>query len=120
MTENRLTDLTYLNDISMGDDSLVIEMVELFLENAPPTMENLKSHESEGNWEKLAAEAHKFKPTLSYMGMEDAKQLLIEIEQDAKKGTNLETIDTRIEELQSYCQKAYGELQSKLKQMQGG
>ncbi|MDX1671998.1 MAG: Hpt domain-containing protein, partial [Balneolaceae bacterium] len=95
-------------------------MVEMFLENAPPTLENLKTHESESNWEKLAAEAHKFKPTLSYMGMEDAKDLLIEIEQDAKNESNLESIDARIDELQSYCEQAYDELQTELKQLQGG
>jgi len=114
MSDQRLTDLSYLEEMGMGDASLVIEMVELFLENTPESLRQLKKYNSEEKWTLLAAEAHKLKPNLSYMGLEGAKKTIIEIEEIAKNQTELDSIEEKIHEVEEICKQAYTELQDRL------
>lgn len=114
MSDQPLTNLSYLESLGMGDDSIVIEMVELFLENTPESLRLIKKYKSEGDWSQLAAEAHKLKPNLSYMGLEGAKETVIEIEEIAKNQTDLDSLDDKIGEVEEVCKRAYSELHDRL------
>lgn len=114
MSEQPITDLSYLEEMGMGDDSLVIEMVELFLENTPESLSQLRKYHTEENWSQLAAEAHKLKPNLSYVGLEGAKKKVIEIEKSAKNQTNLDSVEGKINEIEETCRQAYIELRDRL------
>ena len=114
-----MTDLSYLEEMGMGDNALIIEMVELFLENTPETLRRIKKHRDEENWTQLAAEAHKLKPNLSYMGLEGAKQTVIEIEKMAKSQSDLDAVEAKIDEVEIICKKAYTELQDRLVHLKG-
>lgn len=98
----------------MDDSSLVEEMIALFLKNTPTMVANLKRFNEQEQFEKLREEAHKYKPTLSYMGMEKANLLLTDIEKFAKERTNLERIPGKIRRLEELCDKAGSELQQVL------
>lgn len=101
----------------MDDKGLVAEMVQLFLENAPLALSNLKELSSKQNWKRFAEEAHKLKPNLAYMGMNQTKALLEEVEGFAKKKQQLGSIPSKIEIIDRRCQKAYAELREALKQI---
>lgn len=117
MSSQKITDLTYLESISMDDEGLVAEMINLFLENSPLMLKNLNAFYEEGDFKKLSAEAHKYKPTLSYMGMENAKEILVEIEESAKSKTNTDQILEKIRFLEEQCNQAKFELTEALKQI---
>lgn len=117
MANRGLTDLSYLENLGMGDESLIIDMVELFLENTPESLRLIKKYESEKNWVKLSAEAHKLKPNLSFVGLEQAKALLLEVERSAKNKSNLETVGSNIQQIGEICERAYAELEETLKKL---
>lgn len=114
MGNNTVIDLDYLNDLSMGDDTLVIEMIELFLDSSPEVIHNLRRHHKEENWKSLSGEAHKFKTTLSYMGMNQVKMIVEEIEEKAKQQEKDEETEEKIDRIEEMCKQAYGELNQKL------
>lgn len=77
-------DMTYLEDLSGGDATLIKEMIGLFLSQTPGYLERLAEHIDAGDWSNAQSMAHHIKPTLAYMGAEDMRQALIHIEQLAK------------------------------------
>ena len=118
MGEESVTDLSYLREVAMGDEEIVAETVRAFLEDAPNGLANLKTHFSNQNWEKLAAQAHKIKPNLDYMGMKRAKELILEIEEQAKTESISDDLGDHIREFDSLCQTAFTELSEKVEQLE--
>lgn len=118
MSDKPLTDLSYLEDMGMGDDLLIIEMIELFLNNTPETLRSMKKHETNGEWKKLSAEAHKLKPNLSYMGLDGAKEIILELEETIRTDTDLGAVSGMIREIEAICNQAYEELSARLSNLQ--
>lgn len=117
MGEYNTIDLTYLEDISGGEEEIIVEMIQLFLDNAPIAIHNIREHYEQEDWDKLAREAHKFKPNLAYMGIEDGRELTEQIEQTAKKQDGTGGLGEKIDRVESICERAYGELNSVLKDL---
>ncbi|MDR8391902.1 Hpt domain-containing protein [Aliifodinibius sp. S!AR15-10] len=117
MSEQRLTNLSYLEEVGMNDEDLLIEMVEMFLKNTPDSIEQLRQHHKEDNWKKLSAEAHKLKPNLSYVGLEQAREIVINIEKTAKTEPNPDELLQQIDEVDEICQIAYEELKERLREL---
>lgn len=115
--DNQLTDLSYLREVAMGDEAIVIETTEAFLEDIPEAVENMQDHFVNQEWEKLYKQAHKIKPGLKYMGMERASELILEIENQAKSGEISEDLGSQIKEFISLCQKALEELSHKIEDL---
>nr|NIT56047.1 hypothetical protein [Fodinibius sp.]NIU59026.1 hypothetical protein [Phycisphaerae bacterium]NIV11044.1 hypothetical protein [Fodinibius sp.]NIW95334.1 hypothetical protein [Phycisphaerae bacterium]NIY24631.1 hypothetical protein [Fodinibius sp.] len=51
MDNKPVTDLSYLREIAMGDDSIVIETTEVFLEDVPSAIENIQEHYESEEWQ---------------------------------------------------------------------
>lgn len=90
-------------------------MIRLFLEDAPIAIDKMKTLTDRGEWSLVAAEAHKLKPNLSYMGLDETKDLLVELEGYAKKEEETEKIGPLIVKIKERCDRAYGELEKELK-----
>lgn len=116
MTKNRAVDLSYLNKMAMGDVRIIRETVESFLQSTPEALANLQEYLEQQKWDKLAKEAHKIKPNLIYMGMSEAHEILLKIEQQAKGG-NTEGIEKRIHTFSVICNQALDELLQKVNEM---
>lgn len=110
-------DLGYVKDLSGGDDVIVIELIELFLVNAPEAIDNIKKYYENEDWKKLGEEAHKIKPNMAYMGAEKARVLIEEIEKSAKDRSSPDDIGKKIERVESICDQAYAELNSVLEDL---
>lgn len=117
MSEKQITNLSYLEEIGMGDDELLIEMIEMFIKNTPETLNTLREYNREEDWKMLSAEAHKFKPNLSYVGLEEAHQIVLEIEKTAKNESDPEGFSAEIDRLDDICQQAYKELNVQLEEL---
>ncbi|MDR2927177.1 MAG: hypothetical protein LBV41_03080 [Cytophagaceae bacterium] len=63
--------MTYLNSIADGDDEIVIELINIFLEQIDEFTEKLDRFFYEKNWRGVAALAHKAKSSVISMGMEE-------------------------------------------------
>ncbi len=117
MSEQRITNLSYLEELDTGDDGLIVEMVEMFLENTPRSIDLLQQHLDNNNWKKLGAEAHKLKPNLSYVGLDQAHEIIIKIEKMAKDDPDPEQLGNNIGKLNTICIQAYKELEEHLQEL---
>ena len=117
MSDQRITNLSYLEQLDTGDDEIIVEMVEMFLENTPESIELLEKHVKAGNWKKLGAEAHKLKPNLSYVGLDQARDIILEIENLAKNDPDAGQLKAKIEQLNGICKQAYRELEEQLQEL---
>lgn len=81
MTKFKEADMSYLEDLSGGDSTLIIEMIRLFLAQTPGYLDTLADHIKNGDWTNSYSMTHHIKPTLAYMGAEDMRSALIHIEQ---------------------------------------
>jgi HPt (histidine-containing phosphotransfer) domain-containing protein len=109
-------DLTYLHKMTSGDNEIILETVQIFLKSMPQILINLQNYCDHQEWEKLAAEAHKIKPDLIYMGISEAHQLILSIETKAK---NKETgeIEKQIKAFSGICNQALTELPKKVNEL---
>jgi PAS domain S-box-containing protein len=77
-------DLSYLKSVSNNNESFITEMVATFLETMPRSIEEIRAFAQQKEWEKLARATHKIKPSVTLMGLHQAKESAIEIEITAK------------------------------------
>ncbi len=105
MTENESQDvldaavLDELRDLAGPDDpSLLIEVIDLFLEDAPGHINNLQQHVADSDMEGLEHAAHALKSSSAYVGAMILSGLCREIERIGREGAE-DGAAARIEEL---------------------
>jgi HPt (histidine-containing phosphotransfer) domain-containing protein len=107
-------DLTYLEGIAEGDNGIVKELIEIFIDQMPEFKNGFEDNLRGKNWLKIAALAHKAKSSVVSMGMKElgevdlknlellAKQLRIEelnrkeVTSEAQK-LEIDTLESNIE-----------------------
>ncbi|MFK7048946.1 MULTISPECIES: Hpt domain-containing protein [Flavobacterium] len=67
--------------ISDDDDDFVRQIITLFIEEVPEDVRQIKEGIEEKDYAKAYGYAHKTKPTLDLLGMEAAKEEILQIEQ---------------------------------------
>jgi len=110
----RITDLSYLVSICGDDDDFKTEMIETFLKNTPPLINDMKNYLIESEWKMIGDIAHKMKPSFTFMGIHSAKDLILSIEKQGRMQENIKEIPTMILELESICLGAFAELETEL------
>lgn len=106
--------LTYLKQIAEGNDSFIIEMIEMFLNKTPQALEKLNSSYHEKNWDEMKQIAHRIKPSFGYIGLPDTQKMLAEIEKLSEEHTNPERMAELVEEVQVVSKSVFVQLQSAL------
>lgn len=66
----KVIDLTYVNNVTMGDKELEKELFQIFLGQIPEFSSTFDHALAEKDWLKIAATAHKAKASILAMGME--------------------------------------------------
>jgi len=111
---NRITDLSYLVSLCGDDDDFKTEMIETFLKNTPPLINDMKNYLLDSEWKKIGDIAHKMKPSFSFMGIHTAKELILNIERLGRQMEDVASIPTMVLELESICNEAFSELETEL------
>lgn len=97
-------DLTYLESMSMGDQEMVNEMIQIFLDQIPEFTNGLKDHYDKGDYIALGALAHKAKSSVAVMGMDALTVILKDLELKAKASIEIDSysnlIDTFITQIE--------------------
>lgn len=83
---NEPLDLSYLREMSGDNTEFIIEMIDVFKEQTPIYMADLADAVSKQDWVRVSSCAHKIKPTFAYLGREDAKEHMQEMEHTAREG----------------------------------
>jgi HPt (histidine-containing phosphotransfer) domain-containing protein len=109
------SDLNYLKKYSSDDDEFVIEMVELFVANTPGFLKEMETAFREGDHNIIARTAHKIKPSMSFMGIPNGKELCMELEEIAKsESIQKEQLESKMYSLIELCSNAIEELKVEL------
>ncbi|MFA9389886.1 MAG: Hpt domain-containing protein [Prolixibacteraceae bacterium] len=111
------TDLSYLKEITGGESSIVIEMVEMFIAQVDEFKENLDKHLKDKNWLDLGKEAHKAKSSVLIVGMEELGKNLKKLQLLTEEEREVETYPDFVSMFNEQCDAAVGELQEELKKL---
>ena len=106
---NKTIDLTYLREMSDNDLNFITEMVHSFMNQSPKDIENIWFHFTKNEFDEVANLVHKIKPSITFMGIHKLKDLIIEMEENAKHH-HADTLKVQLEEFDTICRKAIEEL----------
>jgi two-component system, sensor histidine kinase len=94
-----LYDLSYLKSMSRGNESFILKMVNLFCEQTPPLIEEMKDSYLANDLEKMGALAHKIKPTLDNFNILFLKEDIRTIENAGKEKIELPDMKELLEKI---------------------
>ena len=103
-------DLTSLSELVGGKNVKIVKYIDLFLKNVPKDFTLLKQQFSEEDWSECAKTAHKIKGNASYMGITQAKELLVQIEKLKEEVAQVEKNNDIVFELEDVLNKASEDL----------
>jgi HPt (histidine-containing phosphotransfer) domain-containing protein len=103
-------DLTYLKEMAGDSPEFIIEMIDLFKSQTPIYLSELEDAISQKDWDKIASSAHKMKPTFTYVGREDVKNHLQEMEQGGRDKSDMQQLAGAYEEIRLFINTLYAQL----------
>jgi HPt (histidine-containing phosphotransfer) domain-containing protein len=103
-------DLTYLKEMAGDSPEFIIEMIDLFKSQTPIYLSELEDAISQKDWDKIASSAHKMKPTFTYVGREDVKNHLQEMEQGGRDKSDIQQLANAYEEIRLFINTLYAQL----------
>ena len=112
-----LTNLNYLQTITEGYTATMREIIDLFIEQVPEFIRNLKMLLEEKRYPELGKEAHKAKSSVMIMGMENLGYDLKALQLATIAGTKEETYSQHVNRFENECLAAVEELNQALKKM---
>ncbi|MFZ7144011.1 MAG: response regulator, partial [Bacteroidota bacterium] len=106
--------LSYLKQIAEGNESFVIEMIEMFLNKTPEAITEMYGHFKNKNWDEFRKVAHRIKPSFGYMGMSEIQNALTKVEMMNEKELREPAVDELLIEIESRTSQAYAQLRTEL------
>ncbi|RZK58179.1 MAG: Hpt domain-containing protein [Pedobacter sp.] len=103
-------DLSYLREMSGDSAEFMIEMLDAFEKQTPIYMADLQNAIEAENWKATSECAHKMKPTFYYVGREDARDHMQDIERNARELKDIENIPIAFAEAENFVQILYKQL----------
>ncbi len=87
--------LDKINEMAGGDEDFVHSVITVFLEEVPGDLEALEAAIEAGDYENVYKLAHKIKPNVDLLGMEQTRATALEIETLGKDDANSEQIKSK-------------------------
>lgn len=105
-----IINMQYLEDIAGGNTEFIAEMINLFFDQVPDKLDTISTAISKNDYETIAATAHKLKPIVGYVGMDPQALGVRDIENDANKNGDMNTIKKNYENVRENLNLAMAEL----------
>ena len=83
--ETNLVDLSFIKKMSNNDSIFIGEMIQLFLKQTPTAITGMNKAIDTRDWKLLSSIAHKSKPSMAFIGLNNMKDLLSKIENDESR-----------------------------------
>jgi len=84
--------LDKLNEMADGDEEFINSVISVFLEEVPQDLEGLEIALEDQNHEQVYQLAHKIKPNVDLLGMEQTRATALQIETLGKSAANINEI----------------------------
>ena len=92
----KLYDLCMIEQLCRGNQEKIKKMVEVFIVQAPKSVEEIKIAFLQGDFAVIKTVAHRIKPTLSYYAIIKIEKDIQQIEKLAKEGSNSDELKLKI------------------------
>jgi HPt (histidine-containing phosphotransfer) domain-containing protein len=106
----RFINTEYLDSVSGGDNEIIIEIVDIFREQASEIHSEMLALLADKNYHALGMLAHKAKSSVAIMGMNDLTIMLKTFELQAKEGKGTEEYSDYISKFRNDTHEALTEL----------
>ena len=113
-TTNQLFDLSYLNQVFQGNQDMINNIIQLFLEQVPQYIHEMEKCVAQQDFVSLHPLAHKAKSSISMLGLRSMEQRIITIEEDSRKHRNQAGLTILVQEVRNECTIVYDQLSSLL------
>ncbi len=112
-TENKIIDLDYLTEMAKGNNTFILEMIDIFLEQTPIDLLEISKAISESDYPVIKSVAHRMRTSVSFLGLPaKAEEALLGLEDLAAAGKGIEAIREQFKYVDSVCRRAAEELKS--------
>ncbi len=85
--------LDKINEMAEGDQDFINSVIAVFLEEVPQDLQGLESALAKNDYETVYQLAHKIKPNVDLLGMEQTRAAALEIETLGKNAANMSEIE---------------------------
>ena len=103
--------LDKINEMAEGDEDFIISVVSVFLEEVPEDLAALESAIASENFEQIGKMAHKIKPNVDLLGMEQTRANAYDLEKLGKASGSLDEIKMKFPLLKKDVEQVISELQ---------
>lgn len=104
--------LDKINEMAEGDQDFINSVVSAFLDEVPADLEALEVALREKDYEQVYQLAHKIKPNVDLLGMEQTRAAALEIETLGKSEANMADIEKVFPALKTDIHQVIGELKT--------
>ncbi len=102
--------LDKINEMAEGDNEFVHSVISVFLEEVPQDLQKLEEALQASNYEMVYQLAHKIKPNVDLLGMEQTRAAALEIETLGKSAANMSEIERVFPNLKKDIEQVVSEL----------
>ena len=110
---DEITNLSYLDTVSMGNKAFIAEMISIFLRQTPQFLSQLDDYARNGQWVEFRAVMHKLKPSLQMLGINAATPVIEGIDKTSKFQQDQHLFAQRLQTLKELCEQSFMELEKK-------
>ena len=102
--------LDKVQEMAEGDEEFISSVISVFLEEVPQDLLSLEKALDAGNYEQVYQLAHKIKPNVDLLGMEQTRAAALEIETLGKSAANMSEIQQVFPSLKKDIEQVVSEL----------
>lgn len=102
--------LDKINEMAEGDQDFISSVISVFLEEVPEDLMGLEAALAEANYQQVYQLAHKIKPNVDLLGMEQSRAIALEIETLGKSEANMSKIKNLFPGLKKDIEQVVSEL----------
>ncbi|GAB5475301.1 MAG: hypothetical protein Mars2KO_34000 [Maribacter sp.] len=84
--------LDKINEMADGDEDFINSVISVFLDEVPQDLNGLEEALASENYQQVYQLAHKIKPNVDLLGMEQTRAVALEMETLGKSEANMEEI----------------------------
>ncbi|MEX0272986.1 MAG: Hpt domain-containing protein [Flavobacteriaceae bacterium] len=102
--------LEKINDMADGDQDFIVSVVATFIEEVPQDLASLENALEANDHDQVYKLAHKIKPNVDLLGMEQTRLAALEMETLGKNGADIHEIKAIFPTLKTDIHQVVGEL----------
>ncbi len=115
----KICNLDYIKNITPGSNTFAIQLIKLFLDDTPKSLQAITTCLENENWEELYRNTHKIKPSLEMLGLQqEIIDALLQIDHYAHTKTHTEKIPDLIAFFMAKTDLIFEELTVELNQLE--